>query len=167
MLPAYLANMAPIFFRKLDFLNYPLDFNIRLRGKPLLGKNKTFRGLLFGTLLAIITAYLQSVLVRLPAWARLSLLDYSNWLWIGFLLGFGALFGDAAESFVKRRLGIKPGGRFLPWDQLDFVFGALLFVSIVFLPPFRVVLTLIVVTFFLHIATVRSAYYLRIRKEKW
>jgi CDP-2,3-bis-(O-geranylgeranyl)-sn-glycerol synthase len=34
-----------------------------------------------------------------------------------------------AKSFVKRRLRIPPGTRWIPWDQVDFVLGALILVS--------------------------------------
>jgi CDP-diglyceride synthetase len=42
--------------------------------------------------------------------------------------------GDAVKSFFKRRLGITPGKSWFPFDQLDFVLGAILFVSIIKFP---------------------------------
>ena len=45
---------------------------------------------------------------------------------LGFLLGFGALAGDAIKSFFKRALNIAPGKPWFPFDQLDSVLGALL-----------------------------------------
>jgi hypothetical protein len=32
-----------------------------------------------------------------------------------------------AKSFFKRRLGIKPGTMFQPWDGIDYTVGALIF----------------------------------------
>jgi hypothetical protein len=32
---------------------------------------------------------------------------------------------DSVKSFVKRRVGIAPGAPWIPFDQLDFVIGAL------------------------------------------
>ena len=49
----------------------------------------------------------------------------------GFLLGFGALLGDALGSFIKRRIGIGRGKPAPILDQLDFVVVALLLASIV------------------------------------
>ena len=86
---------------------------------------------------------------------------------IGFLLGFGALFGDIVKSFFKRRIGIKPGERFIPWDQLDFVFGALAFVSFVFVLPVEMIIIAIVASFLLHIATNHVGFYLKIHKGRW
>ena len=50
---------------------------------------------------------------------------------LGPLLGFGALFGDSVESFIKRQMGIKPGRSWFPFDQLDYIFGGLLFSSLI------------------------------------
>ena len=44
MLPAYFANMAPVIVKRIDFLAFPVDFSKTLGKKPILGKNKTFRG---------------------------------------------------------------------------------------------------------------------------
>jgi CDP-2,3-bis-(O-geranylgeranyl)-sn-glycerol synthase len=46
--------------------------------------------------------------------------------WVGKLFGLGALGGDAVESFFKRRVGIPSGHAWVPWDQLDYVIGAIL-----------------------------------------
>ena len=169
MLPAYVANMAPVFFRKVNLLNYPLDFNRKYKGQPILGPHKTFRGLVFGTLMSIITAYLQHLLAMkgIAVFLQAPGVDYSNWFWLGFLLGFGALFGDAVKSFFKRRVGINPGERFVPWDQLDFVFGSLIFVRFVYAVPFPMFVIAIIASFLLHIAANHIGFYLKIRKEKW
>jgi CDP-2,3-bis-(O-geranylgeranyl)-sn-glycerol synthase len=165
MLPAYVANMTPIFFRKVNFLNYPLDFNMTYNGYPLLGKNKTFRGLVFGTVFALVMAFVQHLLS--PTSLDPPGINYSHWFWLGLLLGFGALFGDALKSFFKRRLGIRAGVRFIPWDQLDYSLGAMLFVSFVYLPPWEIVVTAVIASFFLHIIVTRLAYWSGVREEKW
>ncbi len=163
MMPAYFANMAPVIVKNCcNKLAVPIDF-----GKNIFGKNKTFRGFIFGFLFAIIIAFFQFLLYDFKIFRNLSFIDYSNWFMVGFLLGFGALFGDLVESFIKRGLNIKPGERFVPWDQLDFVFGALLFVGFVVDLNFRMVLVIIVISFIGHILVNHSAYYLGIRKEKW
>ena len=55
-------------------------------------------------------------------------LDYgSAWIiLVGGLLGFGALCGDSIKSFFKRQIGIAPGKSWFPFDQLDYLVGALL-----------------------------------------
>ncbi|MHA2283837.1 MAG: CDP-archaeol synthase [Promethearchaeota archaeon] len=46
------------------------------------------------------------------------------------LASYGAVVGDLVGSFLKRRFDIKSGAPFWVVDQLDFVFIAILFVSI-------------------------------------
>lgn len=106
-LPAAVANMAPVFaarFNWLPQLARPISQNF-------LGNNKTWRGLLLGVLFGSATGYFQYA-------------GSSYGLLAGVLLGFGALFGDAAKSFIKRRFNIMPGQPWPPWDQIDYVVGA-------------------------------------------
>lgn len=70
---------------------------------------------------------------------------------IGGLLGFGALAGDALESMVKRQLNIDPGSSWFPFDQLDYIIGGLLAVSLVISVPTWVVITIFAVYFVMHI----------------
>ncbi len=80
----------------------PLDFGITFRdGTRLLGGHKTWRGLISAAIAcAVVTQTLH-----------LGLLG-------GALFGTLALTGDAASSFVKRRLRIEPGAEILGLDQL-------------------------------------------------
>ncbi len=160
MLPAYFANMAPVIFKKIDILDKPIN-------EKLLGSHKTWRGLFFGVLAGIVIAYIQFILQRYDLFSDLVFFDYSNWLALGFLLGFGALFGDIVKSFFKRRVGIKPGKRFIPWDQLDYSIGSLLLVWIFYTLTWKIVITVILVNFILHIFVNHLAYYLGLREVKW
>lgn len=168
MFPAYFANMAPVIVKsRFKFLAIPIDMGKQIRGKSLLGKNKTFRGLIFGVVFSIIVAFFQFLLYRLDFFKTLSFLDYSNWFILGFLFGFGALFGDLVESFFKRRLGVGSGKRFFPWDQLDFVIGALFFISFVFSITWSMFLIILLISVLGHISVNHVAYYLKIRDGKW
>jgi len=172
MLPAYLANMAPVFAKKLGvfkFLAKPVDKGRTLGGKPIFGAHKTWRGFVVGIAIAIATAWLQYLLYSITPFQKISLLVYSEinlWL-LGFLFGFGALFGDLIKSFFKRRMNLKPGAPWIPFDQLDFVIGALIFAGFIFLPPWPVVLTVLLITPILHILTNQIGYLLKIKNTKW
>ena len=111
-IPAYVANMSPVFVRKINFLDNPLDGGMTWNGKPLFGKNKTWRGLIFGTIMGGIAGAVMQ-------WLNLPFV----WWW-GFVLGFAALVGDALKSMFKRQVGIRPGGSWMPFDQLDFIIVA-------------------------------------------
>lgn len=167
MLPAYFANMAPVMVKKINLFFVPIDFNKQINNKPILGKNKTFRGIIFGIIFAIIIAYAQFQLYSIEIFKNISFFNYQNWLLFGFLMGFGALTGDLVKSFFKRRLGIKPGARFVPFDQTDFVVGALVFIIPIFDVTFQIFITSLILSFILHIIVNHVSFYLKIRSEKW
>lgn len=163
-LPAGLANGAPVLASKLPFLKKfktPIDYGAHYRGKRILGNNKTWRGLLAGILTAIITVVIQVYIYNHWSFVRdISLIDYSSlnpWL-LGFLLGFGALFGDAAESFIKRQVDVASGESWFPFDQLDYVVGGLFFSSLVVSLSFRYYVLIAIVWFCLHLLSVYGGY---------
>ena len=165
-LPAAFANMSPNVFKFIPFLNYPVDFNIRLQNKPLLGKNKTYRGFFFGILIALLTIIIQKTLY--PYMSNLSLVNYNqiNIYLLGFLLGFGALFGDCFFSFLKRRINIPPGKPWIPFDQINWVIGSLLLTSLYISFSFKEILTSIIFLGFLHPVINLLSYYLGLQKNK-
>ncbi|MBI2134727.1 CDP-2,3-bis-(O-geranylgeranyl)-sn-glycerol synthase [Candidatus Woesearchaeota archaeon] len=167
MLPVYFANMAPVIAKKINFLKFPIDFGREIKNKPILGKNKTFRGLFFGVIFAIIISYIQYYLYKNGILFDLAMIDYSSWLLLGFLMGFGAIFGDLVKSFFKRRLGYEPGKPFVPWDQTDFVIGALIFLFPIVKLPIDKIMIIIILSFILHIIVNHLAFYTGVRKEKW
>lgn len=159
LVPAYFANMAPIFSNKLfGFKASPIN-------DKLFGLNKTYRGFISGILSAIIIIYLQSALYTLQFFNSFSLLDYSNinLLLYGFLFGFGALFGDLVKSFIKRRLNIKPGEPFIPFDQIDYTLGAFIFLSLLYFDIY-VFLIGISLSFFLNLLVNYIGYKLNFRE---
>ncbi|MCH8003174.1 MAG: CDP-2,3-bis-(O-geranylgeranyl)-sn-glycerol synthase [Nanoarchaeota archaeon] len=168
MLPVYFANMAPVIVKKVfNNLAFPLDFNKKIGNKEIFGKNKTFRGLIFGVIFAIIITFIQFNFYKNNILVDLSIVDYSDWLLIGLLMGFGAIFGDLAESFVKRRINCKPGKPFIPFDQLDFVIGALIFIYPIVALSLNKIITILLLSFVLHVIVNHVAYYTGFRKEKW
>lgn len=84
-----------------------------------LGAHKTVVGFGFGVVSGVLVACVQS---RLP-WSATGAPD---WVLAGVAQSIGAMTGDSVKSLVKRRVGIAPGQRWIPADQLDFVLGALL-----------------------------------------
>ncbi|HYD03145.1 MAG TPA: CDP-archaeol synthase [Alphaproteobacteria bacterium] len=179
LVPAYFANMAPPIFKKLKLLkslDRPIDGNKKLGGKPIFGKNKTYRGFLSGILFGIAGAYLQMILfsLNLGFFKSISIpgIDYTSHvvvILLGFLLGFGALAGDLVESFFKRRIDIPSGGKFIPWDQIDHTIGAYLFILplLAGLLSWQLFASSIIVGFFLHVIVNHISFYIGIRKEKW
>lgn len=98
------ANTAPLVAKRWlgDRFAARLDGGLQFfDGRPLLGASKTVRG--FVT--AVVAALVAAPLLGLPARA-------------GALLGAGAMLGDAASSFIKRRIGKKPSSRATGLDQI-------------------------------------------------
>jgi CDP-2,3-bis-(O-geranylgeranyl)-sn-glycerol synthase len=75
--------------------------------------------------------------------------------------------GDAAKSFVKRRLGIPPGRPWIPWDQVDFVLGALALVSGQAALSWPDVAIILVLSAMGHILVSRVSYWIGVRDVKW
>ncbi|MBN2112309.1 CDP-archaeol synthase [Candidatus Woesearchaeota archaeon] len=168
MIPAYLANMAPPLAKNiLKFMAVPIDRGKEWGGKPILGKNKTWRGIFVGTAVSTLAFLLQKYLYSFESFKAASMIDYSTaTIWIGVLLGFGALFGDSVESFFKRRIGIKSGKPWIPFDQTDFTIGALLLTSIVYFPGWANAAIIVIVSAFGHVLINRIGYHLKLRDVK-
>lgn len=136
-LPMYAANLIPVIIKRLPLLNIPIDGGKTWKGKPIFGSHKTVRGFVFGTLSAILLACVQQYLFSFGGvWQSMSIMNYGEFSMVlfGFCMGFGALAGDAIESFFKRRVGIGPGKPWLVFDQVDYVVGALVCTSGLFIP---------------------------------
>jgi CDP-2,3-bis-(O-geranylgeranyl)-sn-glycerol synthase len=163
-LPAAFANMIPTLSKKIPFLNFPLDFNKKFKGKPILGKNKTFRGLFFAIIVSILAVYIQSFI-----YPTTPLIDYTqaNLPLLGFLLSFGAIFGDALESFFKRQANIKPGKPWIGFDQIDWIIGSAVFLNLSFPIPLETSLVAIVLFALLHPITNLTGYLLGTQKNKF
>ncbi|RJR14117.1 CDP-archaeol synthase [Candidatus Parcubacteria bacterium] len=139
-LPAYFANMVPVgassLARRFSLPNPPI-------WEAKLGKNKTWVGTLAGFVAAVVVAGIQARLSSIPFFEQLrpKAVNEHSWLRLSLLIAFGALIvGDMGKSFVKRRLDIKPGAPWKPWDDLDFGFGtALVLLPLAWAQPFMLV----------------------------
>lgn len=141
----------------LSFLARPIDGGRSFRGEPLFGDSKTFRGPVTVALGAgAVWAFQQSVLHRLDAFAALELVDLAGLpgFWFGAAAGAAGELAELPNSFVKRRLGVKPGGTaqgplgvvFYLWDQLDVLLGfGCVVAAEVPLTPARVAASLLIV----------------------
>ena len=91
-LPALIANGAPPVFAKIfpKFLNTPIDFGLKFRGKRLLGDHKTIRGFVSGIIIGALTYLLieKQITIEIP-------------LYFGALVGLTVLTFDSLKSFLK------------------------------------------------------------------
>jgi CDP-2,3-bis-(O-geranylgeranyl)-sn-glycerol synthase len=171
-LPAYFANMTPPIAKRLGALKSlakPIDFEKKFFGKPIFGSHKTWRGAILAFLVGFSTALIQRLLFDLEFFKKLSIIDYSkiNIFFFAFLISFGEIFGDLIFAFIKRRIGLKPGAPFLPFDQTNYVFGCFLLLQPYLNLDLKIWLTILILTFFLHIIFNRLGYHLKIHEAKW
>lgn len=155
MAPAYVANMAPPFVRYWKGWNRPIS-------RRWLGSHKTVLGFAAGILGAVLVTWLQA---RLD-WDG-AIVDYDGWLDLGARMGAGAMLGDSVKSFFKRRRRVAPGGTWIPFDQLDFVVGALVLVWPRTALAWTDVAIVVPLSFAGHIVVNHIGYWLGVRDAKW
>ena len=144
--PVILAGVFNMIFCKLGilkFLQIPMDGGRTLRdGNRIFGDNKTWKGFIGYLIFGTISTVLWGAVIKNTALNSFNFFYINNEntlafnLIIGILLGlFYALF-ELPNSFVKRRIGIKPGkpatgatkAAFVFIDQADSIFGCALVV---------------------------------------
>ena len=152
--PAYCANAAPV----LAGGGLPMDFGRNfVDGKRILGKNKTWRGFFFGWAIGILVGLVEGVVFGPVPYSLL----------FSVLTPLGALCGDLAGAFMKRRLGIAPGGLLPIIDQVDFVVGALLFSLPLAVVSLELAIAVLLITPPIHLFTNFLAYKLKLKSNPW
>jgi CDP-2,3-bis-(O-geranylgeranyl)-sn-glycerol synthase len=145
--------MAPPFLKYWRGWNPPI-------ARRWLGSHKTVLGFGAGIGVAVLVAWLQSR----AAWDG-ALVHPDAWL--GLRLGAGAMVGDSAKSFVKRRVGIAPGASWIPFDQLDFAIGALVFTWSRVSLAWSDAVVILAVTAGGHVIVNHLGYWLGVRDTRW
>jgi hypothetical protein len=129
-----LAFNALVYFLWLlnERVDLPFDFKLSIGKTRIIGDSRGF----IGGVLALLIGVLGSVLTQttLPLYASL-----------------GAEFGAIAESFVKRRLGVRQGSHLLFVDESDTLIGATLFLLLATEIPLDVFLFALSFTFAGHL----------------
>jgi len=150
--PAYAANGAPVIF---GGKWGPVDMGKKIGKRRIFGDNKTISG----TLAALVCGILVGV-IEFP---------FLNFMLpIAVLLSLGTIFGDFLGSFVKRRIGVNPGGEVPILDQYGFFIFALIFaLPLANLPDFYGIIFLIILTGILHVFTNKGAHRIGLKKVPW
>jgi hypothetical protein len=121
-------------FNWMPGLAWPVDRGRTVRGHRVFGDNKTFRGVLAGTLGTAVAIELQGKVLHLFGPARaLEYVDYSRLplARLGLLLGLTRMLSELPNSYAKRQLDIPPGhlahghcaAVFYVLDHLDYLPG--------------------------------------------
>lgn len=149
--PAYCANATPVLVGGGLTIDFERNF---LDGKRIFGNNKTFRGFFFGLGVGIAVGLVEWIFLDYP-------------LLFSFLTPLGALLGDLAAAFLKRRLGIAPGDLFPIVDQIDFVIGAIVLALPLNIIYWELIVAAVIITPPIHLLTNFGAYKLKLKKNPW
>ena len=152
--PAYCANGTPVLAgggTKMDFGRNFLD------GKRIFGNNKTFRGFFFGWAVGIGVGLVEGLVFGFQHYPVL----------FSVLIPLGALLGDLTGAFLKRRIGIAPGGLLPIVDQVDFVVGAIVFSIPLAIISWELAVTVLLITPPIHLFTNYLAYKMKLKRNPW
>ncbi|MEA4957369.1 hypothetical protein SDC9_34124 [bioreactor metagenome] len=153
IMPAYIANLSGLAFGGTTPVDFGRSF---IDGRRIIGDGVTWKGLIFGTITGTLVGAIEGILIWDPVYGII----------IGFLLSFGALLGDAAGSFIKRRIGIGRGKPAPILDQLDFIAGALILASLYTTISIETVIIIAVLTLIIHLISNMIAYLIGM-KDVW
>jgi hypothetical protein len=144
-------HLLIIRYNLFSFIAKPIDGSRLFQGRILLGKSKTWRGLIvvpvfsgLGSLIISQTVLVQTILEP---------------FWTGLIIGLGYAIAELPNSFIKRRLNMPIGQRvqnkfsliFLIFDQTDSVIGAILAMLIIYPASLRLCLYVLIIGSFLHL----------------
>jgi CDP-2,3-bis-(O-geranylgeranyl)-sn-glycerol synthase len=149
--PAYCANATPVLAGGGTAMDFGKNF---VDGKRIFGNNKTFRGFFFGLAVGIAVGLVEWWIFGYP-------------FLFSLLTPLGALLGDLTAAFLKRRLGIAPGGLFPVVDQVDFVVGAIVFALPLAMVYWELAVAALIITPPIHLLTNFCAYKLKLKKNPW
>ncbi len=156
----------------------PLDGGRSFRGKRIFGDNKTARGFIVmvpAAALAFAGLY-HFLAVLQPRWTEgIWALTGFQFFALGGLASFGFMIGEIPNSFLKRRLGLSPGGTprgrlarlacFLG-DRLDSILGMLLAMSLVVPTPWQLWLFVLLIGPGIHLLFSAALFSLGV-KRRW
>lgn len=146
-LPAYFANATPVVLGGGPPLDGGADWVDR---KPLLGGHKTVKGAVSGIAVGTLVGVAQGNPLG------------------GLLQSIGAITGDLASSFIKRRMDLRPGASLPVMDQLGFIVLAVALQHLIpSRPTWEQSVVIIAVTLPIHYLVNIIAWILGLKRDPW
>lgn len=183
LLPAILAGILNMIFCKAKVLKsfyLPIDQGKNyIDGKRIFGDNKTIKGLfgyiVINAIIYIIFGYIYQIFnINHYNYFYINYYNtfYYNFL-IGLLLGFAYALFELPNSFIKRRLDIKPGKTsngvkkyfFIFLDQADSIIGMTFVILLFYDLSFNTFISFVLLGALTHILFNILLYYLKLRKN--
>lgn len=156
LIPPMIANGAAVITKKFKgFLHggkvtlTPIDGGRTWKGKRLLGDHKTYDGFFFGSLSGVVVGEAVALIAYLLGWRDSILLAVT-----APYTSIAALTGDLISSFLKRRIGLKPGAPLPLIDQLTFyLLAVIVLLAIGFQVTLQDVVVVALLVYSLHVMT--------------
>lgn len=158
-IPAYVANTCACLLGGGKPLDHGRTFS---DGRRILGDGVTIRGSFLGIMSGVTAGVLMAYFEGFAASPQ-----GTEKILLAFLLSTGAIAGDAAGSFIKRRLNIARGAPAPVLDQLNFVIGGLLFASLIYPIKLETILILLILTPIGHLMVNFTGYHLKLKDVPW
>ncbi len=132
----FLGSGLTLKFHLIPALAVPIDRGRTLRGLPLFGANKTWRGIVavgVGTAVGTTVEAVFGLWPEVGVWSPL----------LGFAMGAAGMLAELPNSLLKRQAGVAPGTQtsgaagafFHVLDQVDLLAGAWFVVALTLGPP--------------------------------
>jgi len=165
LFPAFAANMFPVLAKG----KYPIDFKKKLGKYRIFGDGKTFEGFGLGLFVGFLVGLTGYILY--PSLNPIAL-EYgaslpNMTLIVAFMIPFGALIGDLAGSFIKRRFGLKRGADVPLLDQLNFIIGVIIFSYWFIDISIYMIMIMLLITPMIHRLSCMIGYKLKLKREPW
>ena len=155
LLPAMIANMTPVLLRGMKKFGKPIN-------EKIFGSNKTWRGLVGGITVGTLSYF---TLVNKGFFEGIE--NMGDVILVGFLFSFGALMGDLIKSYFKRKVGIKEGEGWIPFDQIDYILGAIILTYGIFHYSLPQIILLLIIGGAMSALAHYFAYFTRMIDTKW
>jgi len=167
-LPGAVANMGTIFGKHVPFFKnfkQPIDNGYKLNNIRLIGEHKQYCGFLFGVFSGVIFGIFKTVFLDLVFFDFLIIkTNIIQGILLYSIISLGAVCGDLIKSVIKRQLKIVSHKAWIPFDEIDHSTTSLLLAKLFFPIPWNVILTIIIIYFFLHVLANVVGYKMKIRK---
>ena len=183
LVPTIVAGIANMIWCKSGILKVakvPMDGGRCLKdGRRIFGDNKTWKGFLGYVILNVIAALVWGIISNAASLNSLNFFyanhdnTFSFNLLIGFLLGLGYAAFELPNSFLNRRLDVRPGMTlpgawtvfFIFLDQADSLFGCVLTIWIFYDLGIGLYLLYVLVGALTHMVLNMLLYFVHLRKN--
>lgn len=135
-LPTFVANAIPVIIKNIPIIsNFKKPIN-----EKIFWKNKTYRGIIFWILFAIIISVFEYKIIS-NIWIEYIINEYYSIvlniymaIFIWLIQWFWALLWDLIESFFKRKIWKKPWEAWIFWDWVDYILVSIILFSFIYIP---------------------------------